>query len=221
MRGVAWWVPIVLIITGLGTLSVAPIPITEVKVGNETVKITIADIMYRYIWNPVKKGMEKTLSHVPGFVRENITESIKEEFDRLERNIVYLLQLDIVKTNWQTIVQTIKELNFRIAGEYSTKVTLCVWKGIFEYCRTYELNPETPEITFVSERKLRYLTFRIPFGILKEINEKIEEGEYEALIKLITKHVIRGELELERISMEEMVKEMREMKEHMRRHRLI
>ena len=93
---------------------------------------------------------------------------------------------DIILPYWPSIVETVKEINGNLTGEYVPYVTICGFKGVVEVCRLYQLTEEPGFVRVaVNVTPGKYLTVRIPYGILVAVNENIERRNYEAAIKIL------------------------------------
>lgn len=195
MRSAAWFVPVVLLLSGLAIASVAPIPIKVVQVGNETMTITLADITGRYIWSPVKKGLDVVSSQLSGIPYEDQIGVINIQLDKFEEYINQTLQNEEISRYWPYIYSAVLNKNKELTGRESSIVILCVYKGVVESCRTYKLLEE-PGIEVLHNYSIgNYLTIKIPYSIFVAINEHLENRDYESLKELVKKAVVRNEIE--------------------------
>lgn len=204
MRAIAWWVPILILFLGVSVPAVVPIKVAEAKIGNETINITTKDIMYKYVFGPVKHWIEKTL---PTEATNVSLSKINTEMNKFENLVTRLLDLPIVKDNWQIVYNKLVQMNAELTNERVAYFVLCVYKGPAEVCRTYKLL-ETPGIERIANISLgNYFTIRLTYGNLVAINEHLENRDIRGIIEIVGKEYVRGDI-TSNVKVEEKVKEM-------------
>jgi len=176
---------------------VADVPVTKVQIGNETITVTTRDLVLR-ITAPIRHSVENIYIHINPQAKKAIEVSISEVYDDLIDALNNkLLQTDIIKERWPSIVNMVEEYNYNRTGNRVPYINICIFKGPVEICKTLKLNDEEPGIELVKENATEtYLTIRIPYGVAVSIIQKVEQGDLEKALQLIIKETVRGEIEL-------------------------